>query len=110
MKFDISSFCLPSKIYLALAVLSIVFSLIISTETIIAGMIHLVFAIFWTWVLNLICKSGFGIVSWILVLFPIAVYAVILFYILMIIRTTVKQNREETTTEPIVNGYMPRYN
>ena len=92
MKFSISSFCLPSKIYLALAILSIVVSLIISTETIIASILHFIFALFWTWILNLICKSGFSIISWILVLFPIFVYAVLIFYILFLIG---KSNREE---------------
>lgn len=95
MKFDISSLCLPSKIYLGLAIFSIVFSLIISSETILFAIIHLVFAIFWTWVLNLICKSGFSIISWILVLFPIFVYAIIIVYILFILRKTVKEIKEE---------------
>ena len=101
MKFDISSLCLPSKIYLGLAILSIVVSLIISTETIIASIIHFAFAIFWTWVLNLICKSGFSIVSWILVLFPIVVYTVLTFYFLLLIRKSVKQSKQENEiTEP----------
>lgn len=90
MKLGISSLCLPSKIYLALAIISIVFSLIISIETIYAGIIHFIFAIFWTWVLNLICKSGFSIVSWILVLFPIIFYIMLVVYSLYVIRKTVK--------------------
>lgn len=110
MKFGISSFCLPAKIYLALAILSIVVSLIISTETIIASIIHFVFAIFWTWVLNLICKSGFGIISWILVLFPIVMYAFLIFYILFLIRKAVKIDKEENKatsqqTAPVVFTY-----
>ena len=34
-------------------------------------LIKLLYVIFWTWVLNLICKAGAPSVSWILVLFPI---------------------------------------
>jgi len=109
MKTGLSSFCLPSKIYFILAILSIVFSLIISTETIIAAIIHFVFAIFWTWILNLICKSGFGIISWILVLFPIVTYAILVFYVLFLIRKTVKLNKEEngtnSTTAPVIFNY-----
>ncbi len=92
MKFSISSLCLPSKIYLGLAILSIVVSLIISTETVLASFIHFVFAVFWTWILNLICKSGFTVVSWVLVLFPIFVYGALMFYILFLIG---KINRAE---------------
>lgn len=92
MKFNLSSLCLPSKIYLGLAILSIVVSLIISTETILASFIHFLFAVFWTWILNLICKSGFTVVSWILVLFPIFIYGVLVLYILFLIG---KINRAE---------------
>lgn len=33
-------------------------------------LIKFIYIIFWTWLLNIICKSGFPIVSWILVLLP----------------------------------------
>jgi hypothetical protein len=32
--------------------------------------IKILYVAFWTWILNLICKSGYSIVSWILVLIP----------------------------------------
>lgn len=38
--------------------------------------IKFLFIIFWTWILNYICKSGFSNVSWFLLIFP---------YIIMII-------------------------
>jgi len=101
----ISSLCLPSKIYLALALFSIIFSLIISTETVVAAGIHIVFAVFWTWVLNLICKSGFSIISWILVLFPITIYLVLIFYVLSIMRQTVKEiKQEESNSQPMTRA------
>jgi hypothetical protein len=40
--------------------------------------IKIVYIIFWTWVLNLICKAGAPAISWLLVLLPI-----ILFFILI---------------------------
>ena len=45
-----------------------------SVDTATYSFVHLLFAIFWTWLLNLICKSGFTPVSWFLVLFPIIIY------------------------------------
>jgi len=40
--------------------------------------IKLIYILFWTWILNLICKDGHTGVSWLLVLFPF-----ILFFILI---------------------------
>ena len=39
-----------------------------------------IYIIFWTWVLNLICRAGLPIISWLLVLIPI-----LLFFILIIL-------------------------
>ena len=80
MKFVLPKICLPAKIYLGLSVLSIILGLLMSVDTATYSFVHLLFAIFWTWLLNLICKSGFTPVSWFLVLFPIIIYfAIILF-------------------------------
>ena len=38
----------------------------------------LLYILFWTWLLNLICKSGFSELSWLLVLFPIILFFVLL--------------------------------
>jgi len=32
--------------------------------------LKLIYIIFWTWILNIICKSGYETVSWVLVLIP----------------------------------------
>jgi len=31
---------------------------------------NILYILFWTWILHLICKSGWNIISWMLVLFP----------------------------------------
>jgi hypothetical protein len=41
--------------------------------------IKILYVLFWTWVLNLICKAGFPSLSWFLVLFPF-----IFFFILIV--------------------------
>jgi hypothetical protein len=41
------------------------------------------YIIFWTWILNLICKSGASVVSWVLVLFPIILMFLIIGYFLL---------------------------
>lgn len=40
--------------------------------------IKIIYVIFWTWVLNLICRSGAPIVSWLLVLFPLLLFFVLI--------------------------------
>ena len=38
----------------------------------------LIYIIFWTWVLNLICRAGVPIISWLLVLAPILLFFVLI--------------------------------
>ena len=37
-------------------------------------LVKLIYIVFWTWILNLICRSGLPIVSWLLVLLPILIF------------------------------------
>ena len=41
------------------------------------------YIIFWTWLLNLICKSGLSEISWLLVLFPVVLFFVLLGVLLL---------------------------
>ena len=81
--------CMPSALYFVLAILSLillVFQNMNNSHTLCVGnyscpvpnvtlvfVINLVYIIFWTWVLNLICKAGWNWLSWFLVLFPFIV-------------------------------------
>lgn len=40
--------------------------------------VKIIYIIFWTWILNLICRSGAPIISWLLVLFPILLFFVLI--------------------------------
>jgi len=40
--------------------------------------LKLIYILFWTWILNLICGAGFPIISWLLVLFPIILFFVLI--------------------------------
>lgn len=48
-------------------------------NTFILFVIQLVYILFWTWILNLICKDGFTWISWILVLFPFILLFIVIF-------------------------------
>lgn len=40
--------------------------------------VELIYILFWTYILNLICKDGYTALSWLLVLFPIVLLFVII--------------------------------
>jgi len=37
-------------------------------------LVKIIYVIFWTWILNLICRSGVPVVSWLLVLIPLLIF------------------------------------
>ncbi len=81
-----NSLCSPAALYLVLSLFAffiLIFQNINNRHTLCIGnyscpvsnvslifVLDLILIIFWTWVLNLICKSGWSIISWTLVLFP----------------------------------------
>jgi hypothetical protein len=71
------SLCLPSKVYFVLAVIGILLSIFLPAvfggASFLGQAIHIVYVVFWTWVLNLICKAGYKWLSWVLVLAPFVV-------------------------------------
>jgi hypothetical protein len=94
MKFDLKQLCPPSLVYF---IISIVALLIIFfqnlgnknnytigsfscrvPDTMLVFIIKLIYILFWTWILNLICKDGHTGISWLLVLFPFILFFVII--------------------------------
>ena len=39
-------------------------------NTMLVFIIKIIYIVFWTWILNLICKDGYKTISWLLVLLP----------------------------------------
>jgi hypothetical protein len=79
--------CTPAYVYLVISLIAlgiIVLQNVNNSNTFCMGeyscnvsniyfvlLIKIVFILFWTWILNLICKLGSPLMSWILVLFPL---------------------------------------
>jgi hypothetical protein len=59
----------PAYIYILVSAFAILFALF-SGIGIFAVLIKAIFVIFWTYVLNMLCKNGYKNVSWFLVLLP----------------------------------------
>ena len=64
--------CTPAMIYFVIATISILLALLNHVKLTIV-LFKALFVIFWTFVLNYLCKKGFKSVSWFLVLFPFIV-------------------------------------
>jgi hypothetical protein len=47
-------------------------------NTLMVFIIKFVYVIFWTWLLNLLCKGGLSTLSWLLLLFPFILMFVVL--------------------------------
>ena len=88
LKDKIGTFCLPAKIYLVLAVISVIVGFI-SGATLVFVFIKLVFAIIWTILLNFLCSSGLAPLSWFLVLLPY-IFILLAFIVLLTSRVTNK--------------------
>ena len=53
------------------------------TSTLLILLFNLVYILFWTWVLHLICKDGYTNVSWFLVLLPF-IFLFVIFGVMML--------------------------
>lgn len=90
----IKELCTPSLIYFLISIISLVMVLFQNLKntnsytigtfscrvpsTILVFVVKLIYILFWTWVLNLICKDGHKEISWLLVLLPFILLFVII--------------------------------
>jgi hypothetical protein len=86
--------CTPSLVYFVLSVLALVVSVVQNLgnskhyslgnysmkvpNTTIVFVAKVIYILFWTWVLNLICKDGHKGIAWLLVLLPFMLLFVIM--------------------------------
>ena len=96
------SLCMPSKVYFVLSFIGILLSLFMPSMfgdvSLFVQFIHLVYVVFWTWVLNLICKAGFKWLSWVLVLAPF----VLVFLLLTVVLNDTVQQAQSAGATPII--------
>lgn len=65
----LSRICVPAQVYLILSVLLLLAGAYYNFS-ILTLLVKLVFIGIWTWLLNLLCKSDYEVISWILALIP----------------------------------------
>lgn len=72
--------CTPALVYLVLSVVSFLYTAQASSSVhnlFVQGL----FVIVWTFLLNVLCQRGYTALSWILVLLPIILLVIVIFFI-----------------------------
>jgi len=99
MNFNLKQLCPPSLVYFLISIISLImiffqnlgnknsydvgsFSCRVPNTTVVF-VAKLIYILFWTWILNLICKDGYTEISWLLVLFPFLLFFVIIGLIML---------------------------
>jgi len=96
---NLKDLCTPSLVYFIISIIALVLMLLQNfgntrlytvgsfscnvPNTSIIFIIKLIYILFWTWVLDLICKSGHVGISWFLVLLPFILLFIIVGYIMI---------------------------
>ena len=96
----IKDLCTPAAIYFVLSILTILIILIQNlgntnrykvgnfscrvTNTTLLFVVKLIYVLFWTYVLNLICKDGHSELSWILLFLPFFVFTLMVIFFMIL--------------------------
>jgi len=91
----LKSLCTPAFIYFLIGTFSLIISFIsilfrkdFTFNTFFVFSINVVTILFWTWLLNLICKNGHTDVSWFLLILPyVFLFALLIWMVLTLKRT-----------------------
>lgn len=95
-----TNLCTPAYVYLVISTIFIVISSIQNygnvdiyclgemscsvPNTFLIFLIKVIYVLFWTWILNLICGQGYSMLSWLLVLLPFILLLFVLITFLFI--------------------------
>jgi hypothetical protein len=91
---NLKELCTPAYVYLVISIIGILFSIFQNfgskhsyklgmfvarvPSTILVFVVKIIYILFWTWILNLICKDGHTGIAWFLVLIPFILLFVIM--------------------------------
>lgn len=97
MSLNIRNWCTPAYFYFIISMIAIVIMSFQNygntniyclgdytcgvTSTFLVFVIKVLYVLFWTWVLNLLCKNGYESVSWFLFLLPYVIMFIMIAYI-----------------------------
>jgi hypothetical protein len=95
----LSNLCTPAYIYLVISLIALIIMAVQNigdistyrlgpystdvTSTVLIFVVKIIYILFWTWVLNLICDAGAQPISWLLLLFPFILMFIFLAYLFL---------------------------
>ena len=108
----LSELCSPASIYFIISVIGLAIVAIQNMgnsslynlgsfscsvpSTILVFIVKFIYVVFWTWILNLICKDGYNNLAWLLVLFPFILLFVILGLVMLNQNSKNKKRKQKT--------------
>jgi hypothetical protein len=120
---DFRHLCKPAMVYLAISVVALIviayqnmglnnmycmgdFSCYVpSTAAVIFS--EGLYILFWTWILHLMCRTGYASISWFLVVFPLVLFFVLIGLMMLMSARMTKQGRVQKLL-PIERPVLPR--
>lgn len=97
MSLNIRNWCTPAYFYFIISIIAILIMSIQNygntnvyclgdytcgvTSTFIIFVIKVLYVLFWTWILNLLCKNGYESVSWFIFLLPYVIMFITIAYV-----------------------------
>ena len=95
--------CTPASLYLIISIVSILVALFYGLSlAIVLGKV--VFVLFWIFLLNLLCKSGYTSISWFLVLLPYVVIMAVFIIDAFVLNKTQNYSFNELIQQAKMNG------
>lgn len=76
-------YCLPAVIYIGLSIIGIMYSVLNGLTSVGAIVLQVLFTWLFAWFLDYLCRNGYTIASWVLVLFPFIFLFALVFGVLM---------------------------
>ena len=90
----LNQLCTPSLVYFVISIIALAISVMQNMgnknkyslgsfscrvpSTVAVFIVKVIYVLFWTWILNLICRDGYTSISWLLVLLPFILLFVIM--------------------------------
>ncbi len=92
---DFKNLCAPAFVYAILVIVGILAQMMSGMATFFNTIGTIIVAGLWTWLLNFICKSGYTVVSWVLVFLPILFYILLIVFLIQFMSSMSKSEKDE---------------
>lgn len=115
----IGQLCSPALLYFSISIFVVVYTIFqnlgnnrmyrvggyscMVPSTMLIFAVKIIYILFWTWILNLMCKDGYSNIAWFLVLLPF----ILMFILIALLMMNSKQNTKKGKKEGYIFGGTP---